>query len=47
MMKEGSKLIGKDALFTLIVLVVAFCLNMLMQQLFDTQTLIPMICERH
>lgn len=34
---------GKDAVFTLASLVVAFALNLLLQQLFNTRTLIPMI----
>lgn len=33
----------KDGLFTLIMLIGVFLLNLLMQQLFDTKTLIPMI----
>ena len=41
-MKIG-KLGWKDALFTLMVLVAAFALNIFLQKLFDTQTLIPMI----
>ena len=38
-----EKLTWKDAVFTLLVLVVAFALNLLLQKLFHTQTLIPMI----
>ena len=37
------KICWKDAIFTLMVLVAAFALNILLQKLFHTQTLIPMI----
>lgn len=34
---------GKDVLYTLMILIIAFALNMILQRLFNTQTLIPMI----
>jgi len=40
---KSVKLTWKDAAFTLLVLIAAFILNLLLQKLFQTQTLIPMI----
>lgn len=40
---KSVKLTWKDAAFTLLVLVAAFILNLLLQKMFQTQTLIPMI----